>query len=77
MDLFQYNDEEVLKWVVREFGVMDEEFVMIDFRLCKEMQVMYIVEEGKGIIEYVVGCFEYVDLIGVFLQLRGCEEEVD
>ncbi|KAK4225881.1 methyltransferase domain-containing protein [Podospora fimiseda] len=75
-DPSQHNDEEALKKVARELGVIEEDIATVDLRSRKELQATYAVEEGKGTIEYVVGKLEHADLTDVLSQLRGCEEEV-
>jgi len=69
-----HNDEKALKEVAKVLGVTDEDIASIDLRSRKELQATYAVEEGKGVIEYVVGQLEDADLTGVISQLHGYED---
>ncbi|KAL1837662.1 hypothetical protein VTJ49DRAFT_3538 [Mycothermus thermophilus] len=71
-----HNDEEALKRAAKELGISDEDIATIDLRPRKELETTYVVEEGKGSIEYVVGRLEHADLTPVISQLRGHEGRV-
>ncbi|KAK3359325.1 methyltransferase domain-containing protein [Lasiosphaeria hispida] len=74
LNLSQHNDEEALKRAAKDLGVTDDEIATTDLRSRKELQATYVVEDGKGYIEYVVGRLEHADLSGVISQLRGYED---
>ncbi|KAL2119232.1 hypothetical protein VTJ04DRAFT_6192 [Mycothermus thermophilus] len=69
-----HNDEAALKKAAKELGMSDEDIATIDLRPRSELQTTYVLEEGKGSIEYVIGRLEHADLTPVISQLRGFKD---
>lgn len=55
----------------RPIAFTDEEIAAADLRPSRELQTIYMPEEGKGFIQYVTGQLENADLSDVFSQIES------